>query len=86
MECLKDPTFAIFFLGSRRFKDIKHHILSSQPVNFLLVKQTRKDLYLVDLILELAFFFSVNHIDWFNFYRTQVNLGSDSWVRMSVRP
>ena len=23
---------------------------------------------------------------WYDFYRTQVNLGSDLWVRMSVRP
>ena len=39
------------------FKDIKYHILSSHPVNFLLVNQTRPDFNLVYLILELAFLF-----------------------------
>ena len=35
-ECLKDPTYAIFS-ESRGFKDIKYHILTSQPVNFSLI-------------------------------------------------
>ena len=34
------------------------------PYNFATLAQS---LVVVDLILELAFFFSVNHIDWFNF-------------------
>ena len=57
-KCLKDPTYAIFS-ESRGFKDIKYHILSSQPVNFSLVNQTRpdqdrEDFNLADLILELV--------------------------------
>ena len=40
-ECSKDRTYAIFLKAG--FKDIKYNILSSQPVNFLLVNHIRTE-------------------------------------------
>ena len=59
-KCLKNPTCDIYaiFLYGRGFKDIKYHILTSQPVKFLLVNQTSPD---QDLKLEFALVFDISY-------------------------